>query len=200
MDAMDSQAIELGKRISALCDGALPAKELAQTMADLSAHSEGVSTWHTYHVIGDVLRSEAMAPAVQELDFLERLEKRLAQEPMRVVEPVPLSHAPETTRDSSNASVYRWKWLAGVSFALLLSTVAAGLWKQDLNSAGQLAAKGNSLVASAPDIPSQGDGLVMIRDPELDALMAAHRQLGGHSALQGPAGFLRNATLERPVR
>jgi sigma-E factor negative regulatory protein RseA len=41
---------------------------------------------------------------------------------------------------------------------------------------------------------------VMLRDPELDALMAAHQQMGGHSAWQMPSGFLRNATYERPVR
>ncbi|MHB8949586.1 MAG: sigma-E factor negative regulatory protein, partial [Rhodoferax sp.] len=36
----------------------------------------------------------------------------------------------------------------------------------------------------------------MIRDPQLDALLAAHKQFGGTSALQGPAGFLRNATFD----
>jgi sigma-E factor negative regulatory protein RseA len=40
----------------------------------------------------------------------------------------------------------------------------------------------------------------MIRDPRLDELLAAHRQLGGASALQAPAGFLRNATFEAPAR
>jgi sigma-E factor negative regulatory protein RseA len=30
--------------------------------------------------------------------------------------------------------------------------------------------------------------------------MAAHRQFGGASALQMPAGFLRNATFEGPAR
>ena len=40
----------------------------------------------------------------------------------------------------------------------------------------------------------------MIRDPQLDELLAAHRQLGGASALQMPAGFLRNATFEGPTR
>jgi sigma-E factor negative regulatory protein RseA len=41
----------------------------------------------------------------------------------------------------------------------------------------------------------------MIRDPRLDEMLAAHRQLGGGaSALQTPAGFLRNATFEGPVR
>ncbi len=37
---------------------------------------------------------------------------------------------------------------------------------------------------------------VMLRDPRLDELLAAHRQFGGTSALQMPAGFLRNATFE----
>jgi sigma-E factor negative regulatory protein RseA len=36
----------------------------------------------------------------------------------------------------------------------------------------------------------------MIRDAELDALLAAHRQFGGTSAFQVPTGFLRNATFE----
>ena len=34
----------------------------------------------------------------------------------------------------------------------------------------------------------------------IDALLAAHQQLGGHSAWQMPSGFLRNATFERPAR
>jgi sigma-E factor negative regulatory protein RseA len=40
----------------------------------------------------------------------------------------------------------------------------------------------------------------MIRDPRLDQLLAAHRQLGGATALQAPSGFLRNATFEGPAR
>ena len=39
----------------------------------------------------------------------------------------------------------------------------------------------------------------MLRDPRLDELLAAHRQLGG-AALQMPSGFLRNATFEGPGR
>jgi sigma-E factor negative regulatory protein RseA len=41
---------------------------------------------------------------------------------------------------------------------------------------------------------------IMVRDPQLDELMAAHRQLGGHSILQVPTVFLRNATFEESVR
>jgi sigma-E factor negative regulatory protein RseA len=40
----------------------------------------------------------------------------------------------------------------------------------------------------------------MMRDPRLDALLAAHKQFGATSALQTPAGFLRNATFEGAAR
>ena len=43
------------------------------------------------------------------------------------------------------------------------------------------------------------DGVVL-RDPQLEALLSAHRQFGGASALQMPAGFLRNATYDAPQR
>jgi sigma-E factor negative regulatory protein RseA len=40
----------------------------------------------------------------------------------------------------------------------------------------------------------------MIRDPELDKLLEAHRLNGGISALQLPAGFVRNATFDKSSR
>jgi sigma-E factor negative regulatory protein RseA len=36
----------------------------------------------------------------------------------------------------------------------------------------------------------------VLRDPRLEQLLAEHRQFGGMSALQAPAGFLRNATYD----
>jgi sigma-E factor negative regulatory protein RseA len=48
---------------------------------------------------------------------------------------------------------------------------------------------------TAPASPAQSVmPSTMLRDPQLDALLAAHRQFGGTSALQMPSGFLRNAT------
>jgi sigma-E factor negative regulatory protein RseA len=40
----------------------------------------------------------------------------------------------------------------------------------------------------------------MMRDPRLDQLLQAHRQLAGTSVLQTPSGFLRNATFEAQGR
>jgi sigma-E factor negative regulatory protein RseA len=47
---------------------------------------------------------------------------------------------------------------------------------------------------------ADGGSAVLIRDPRLDAFLAAHEQFGGTSALQMPAGFFRNATFEGPTR
>jgi len=55
-------------------------------------------------------------------------------------------------------------------------------------------------VASSTLVASQQDAAVMLRDPRLDALLAAHRQHGGVTALQMPAGFLRNATFDEGAR
>jgi sigma-E factor negative regulatory protein RseA len=61
--------------------------------------------------------------------------------------------------------------------------------------AGQVAA-----TTPAATVVTNSDNSVMLRDPQLDELLAAHRQLGGGSALQTPAGFLRNATFDAPRR
>ena len=59
----------------------------------------------------------------------------------------------------------------------------------------------------AATTPASGAAMVvnttqgpLIRDAQLEALMAEHRQNGGMSALQMPAGFLRNATYDAPGR
>jgi len=49
---------------------------------------------------------------------------------------------------------------------------------------------------SSSMVLASGEPRVMLRDARLDALLAAHKQFGGASALQVPAGFLRNATFE----
>jgi sigma-E factor negative regulatory protein RseA len=49
------------------------------------------------------------------------------------------------------------------------------------------------MLASTAVVVNTPQGAV-IRDAQLETLMAEHRQHGGMSALQMPAGFLRNAT------
>lgn len=197
------------EQLSALADGQLQGEELAQAL-QFASQDEGEATWQLYHLVGDVLRSPELASR-QHGDgaLLMRLREQLAQEPAYP----PLSQAAQPVVGvvasqvpaSANASVFRWKMVAG--FASLAAVAAVG-WSaftglQGASSAGaQLAAAPERAQSSAPVVAVAGaDGQqVMIRDPRLDELLAAHKQFGSTSALQMPAGFLRNATFETPAR
>ena len=202
MDKMNSIPNE---RVCDLVDGRVPNGECARGFEALLCDAEAVQTWHTYHVIGDVLRSAELAPTSSDNAFLERLQRRLAQEPIRPVlaenvHPV-IAHS---SLPSANASVFRWKMLAGVASIALVGVVGLSPWTQTgpRGDAQRMAAQ--SVVAPRPPastlVAADTAAGTMLRDARLDELMAAHRQLGGHSALQVPAGFLRNATYEGPTR
>jgi sigma-E factor negative regulatory protein RseA len=62
-------------------------------------------------------------------------------------------------------------------------------------AAAQLA---QSATQAAPVFTQTAAG-AMLRNPQLDALIAAHNQAGGTSALQMPSGFLRSATFTTDV-
>ena len=186
--------------VSALADGKLRGEEFARTVDWVNETDEARRTWHTYHLVGDVLRSGESVVSAYDADFLQRLKLRLQQETLRsrpIVAPDLISNEQGMARasvqndlnsSSANDSRFRWKLLAGLAS---LSTVAVMGWQMvggwvDLGAAPQLAQ-----VPVQSVLPQR-----MIRDPQLDALLAAHKQFGGTSALQGPAGFLRNATFD----
>ena len=188
----------LNERISALMDGNLTAAELDALLAEMAQQDASANDWHIYHLVGDVMRSNQLAPQRAELDFLARLELRLVQEVVEqpsMLQPPPLSTvAPPRMRASANGP---WRWAMGVTFTLLVGVVSVGMWDAVAPvSSPQLALEA---APSAESASAQAPS-VMLRDPGLDALMAAHQQLGGHSAWQMPSGFLRNATYERPAR
>jgi len=187
------------EKLSALVDGDLLAS-VQDELADLLADPNTVQTWHLYHIVGDVLRSEELAPTAQDLAFWERLEQKMALEPSRpagVTELAANTGVQPARGQAANASVLRWKWVAGLACTVLVAAAGLGMWPQGVpDGSGQATA-----VADIPQEVAAGAGTsVMLRDPQLDALMAAHQQLGGHSALQMPSGFLRNATYERPAQ
>ncbi|MES2950195.1 MAG: sigma-E factor negative regulatory protein [Pseudomonadota bacterium] len=190
------------EHISDFVDGHLPDEECAQALDDLLSDPQAMKTWHAYHVVGDVLRSAELAPSNRDLAFLEKLERRLAQEqPARPPVLEDGSASFDSSVPSANASVFRWKMLAGMACTALIGVIGLSLWTQtSQDGRAQMAVQ----VPAAPPAPSlvtsdTGAG-PMLRDARLDELMAAHRQLGGHSALQVPAGFLRNATHEGNAR
>ncbi len=190
------------ERVCDLVDGHEPDDDSVLALDALLSDREAVQTWHAYHVIGDVLRSSELAPSSSDHAFLERFERRLASEPMR---PVMVHSSPVvsvTGGSSANASVFRWKMLAGVAGFALVGVVGSSLWTQTGPRSDAQIATQSVVVPPAPTtlIAADTGAGTMLRDARLDELMAAHRQLGGHSALQVPAGFVRNATYEGPAR
>lgn len=203
------------EQLSALADGQLQDAELADAL-EYAGQDEAIATWQLYHLVGDVLRSSDLAQPVN-ANFMDRLRTELAKEPLpvRSEEPVQVAMVAPVSVDAANASVFRWKMAAG--FASLAAVAAIG-WSSLSSLQGgpgqvpvgaQLAQSaersGGATLVSAPAAPvvavADADGQqVMLRDPRLDELLAAHKQFGSTSALQMPAGFLRNATFETPSR
>nr|WP_315238374.1 sigma-E factor negative regulatory protein [uncultured Albidiferax sp.] len=207
--------------LSALADGQLRGEAFALAVERVAQQPEAQATWHAYHVVGDVLRSNDLAFCADDQGFLARLQSRLALEPVLVptvnatnliaiaaYESSAKAHFDEENSAeavAANAPRFRWKLVAGL--ASLLAVVAVG-W----NVAGGLVSvsTGPQLAQSTPAASvlqavalGNTDGAVpqvMLRDARLDALVAAHKQFGGTSALQMPAGFISNATYETPAR
>jgi sigma-E factor negative regulatory protein RseA len=199
--------IETHEMMSALADGQLQGEALARGMEAAAADPAAREAWATYHLIGDILRSGELAVAAPAGDFMDKLSARLALEPVpapnrpAVMRPMPVGAA-ALPQEAANDGSFRWKMLAG---AASVAAVAAVSWTFVASPAAPLAqpqlAAAPAVVAPAPATVLAGSERgVMIRDPRLDELMAAHRQFGGANALQMPAGFLRNATFEGPAR
>lgn len=231
-------------RLSALADGALHGEEFGQTVDWLTRDTEALTQWHAYHVIGDVLRSSDLARGAADMDFVARLQTRLASEPLPHLVEVPESAVVRTqpaaeisrvtpiraavAQQAANADVFRWKAVAG--FASLAAVAAIG-WS---SFAGFGGASSDAVLAAAPaaasangagavqlvsatTVPAAGASAaraapfaatvpvllvgndtpqVMLRNPRLDELLAAHGQATAGSVLQSPPGFVRNASFE----
>jgi sigma-E factor negative regulatory protein RseA len=202
------------EQLSALADGQLEGGAWEQAMQ--CAHDEdGRSTWNLYHLVGDVLRSPELAQHADNGAFLQRLQLRLADEPvpgrpaqdsLQTVVPPPAPAA-----QAANAPVFYWKMVAGLASVAAVAVVGWSSW-----GSLQTAPAGASMVAlsSAPAAPvaasvaapvlaqanSPSIEPIMLRDPRLDELLAARQKFGSTTALQMPARFLRNATFEAPAR
>jgi sigma-E factor negative regulatory protein RseA len=199
------------ERISALMDGVLQADECALVLGGLLTDKQSIETWHVYQVVGDVLRSPELAPTRGDRAFWERLELRLSQEPekpssetgpdLSAMVDGGRAGVVDTSKPVANAPLFRWKLLAGVACSALVVVMGTGLWNQTkLHGGGEMAAVNPTSSAAPVVVATETSAGPMLRDPHLDELMAAHRQLGGHSALQLPTGFLRNATYEGASR
>lgn len=215
---MTPQPLDEAELISALVDGQLQGEAFARTV-DRLVHSDAArASWHTYHVVGEVLRSGEAQGCGRDAAFMQRLRLGLQQSSVQVLmdddvlvspaQPDPTSTAPTSTAStpkytSANDAFFSWKHLALA--ASLAAFMLTGWTLLGSFERAQVAAQLAQAEASAGPAPQAltaqtAEPPVMLRDPRLDALLAAHKQFGGTSALQTPAGFLRNATFEGAAR
>lgn len=213
--------------LSALADGELEAAAVSRACAAWRDDAGARATWHAYHLIGDVLRSEDLcADAGRDELFLARLRKRLADEPV-VLAPEPLPAAapamPGIKVANGGALVRRRAWaapfamaagfvaVAGVVVATRLTptigispadTLAAAAPQTTLASAQRVAASAATFAADDLQSGDASDGsasdMKLVRDAALDRYLAAHRQYG--YALAVPGVTLRNAAAYEPGR
>ena len=208
--AGDATPVPAREWLSALLDGECPPERVAQATATRAdADADLYADWSRHHWIGEALRgspASRLPPASPA--FADAVLARLALEPAPM--PSPLDAAPAPTQPlppaAANDAVFRWKMVAGLAS---VATVAALSWSF---LSGGVAANHGQQWAQAPALqpvaasdpstePAGLQGVVtakglMWRDPQLDALLAAHRQHGGMNALHVPVGFLRNATYD----
>ena len=198
MEKMQTQEI-----ISAMADGQLRGGAFARGMELAAGDPAALEAWHAYHLIGDVLRSSELAAGTLPDVFLARLRSRLQQE-QPLAAPVS-GGAPQTPalplpgvlqQAASNDATFRWKLVAGFASVAALAAIT---WSAVGGMAGQ-PEQARLAAIPAATVPVANVPGPMIRDPQLDEFLAAHRQVAGASALQAPAGFLRNAAFEGSSR
>lgn len=201
------------EQISTLVDGQLTGHDLDLALDQL-ADDEARESWRVYHLIGDVMRSPDLAVGYgKHADFMGRLRMRLAAESRA---PQASVHAaeekrPDLRRPAANDQVFRWKLVAGLTSMAAVGVLGWGLLTgpgMPLRGGVQLAS--NTPVSLTTGANSRGTavetgldtagGATILRDPELDQLLAAHRQVAGDAAFGQMAGFLHNTTFERSTR
>lgn len=196
--------------VSALADGQLRGEAFARAVESACEDPEARAAWGAYHLAGDVLRFGASPGRSSDDEFVARWRERLARENAMGVPALDsiaagARGAAAAPRKAANDGTFRWKAAAG--FASVAAVAAIG-WNivatvPGATPSSRLALAPAPVQQPAPATVATAGGeqrQVMIRDPRLDELLAAHRQAGGASALQMPAGFLRNATYEAPSR
>ena len=140
----------------------------------------------THLAIGKALRggTDAEVTSVAQLDeFWQRVQSGIERAPVN--SPSEAAFEPQVV--AANDGQFKWRAVASVAVsALALSAwLAIGLGQSDSESP--------ALASYTPTfVPVMSANVSVVRDPELDAFLAAHRQRGSASALQGPVGFVRN--------
>ena len=176
---------EQRRLLSAVADGDADAAGLQRACA-LWAGAQARETWHTYHLIGDALRSDDLAASpARDAAFLAALRTRLADEPVPLA---PAASAPTPQR--------RWLGVAAVAAGFVaVGGVALGLRgpPPGLASPALVAlAPGAASAVVAGEPPTLVANGTLIRDAQLDRYLRAHREMTVGQPTALPGGALRS--------
>lgn len=188
-------------KLSALCDGEADPAEAQGSFEGWRDDAALRARWHSYQWIGDVMRSDDLASTAEhDQAFLLALRERLAKEPV-VLAPARADSVVPTVASAGQqlavAGGRRQRWGAPMAMAAGVMVTGAlvvmsSSGPQPTASPGPLAlqpvpqaqtvAAGPAIGASAVQV---GD---MLRNPELDRYLNAHRQFVQGSTLSVPGG------------
>lgn len=178
--------------LSALADGDAQAADKACRL--WRGDEQARRTWHAYHLIGDVMRSEdlAVAPA-RDAAFLAGLRQRLAAEPVVL--------APE------RPAARRQPWLLPAAMAAGFVLVAGVLVVARVSLPGaqpaavEIAATSDASALALGQPELRAGGSTLITDARLDEFLRAHQAAGAGMAMAAaaPGGTLHRVGMLVPA-
>lgn len=201
MDTMLNEPNQKGdtrQALSSLMDSELAPAELSPVVGAWQQDADSRATWHCYHLIGDVMRSDELArPARRDAAMLQALRARLADEPVPLAPraladavpglPVPLSAG---AGQRGAAAGRRFGRLRGPAAAVAAGFVVVAGVLVVLRQAAPPAADGAQLAqSSAPQARAvvNTEAGALVRNAGLDRYLEAHRKLGNSAVAAGAA-------------
>lgn len=173
---MSDQLEQQRQQWSTLMDGEADAATVAALCARWRSDAQARRTWHAWHLVGDVLRSDDLSStAARDARFISMLRERLAAEPVVLAPP------------SAAAPRRRWTSAAAVAagFVAVVGTVLVMDFPAPPAAEPALAQRapevepvraGPAAVAEPQFVVADGQ---LIRDARLDRYLAAHKPVGG---------------------
>ena len=163
------------ERISAFMDGEAARSETQQAMARLKDDDDHRETWHTFHLIGDMMRGD---PVLSD-DFMARFRARMAQEPTQL--------APRVTwRKSTQIALSAAASLSAVAIVLALVLSDNPLRPQAQVAVAPQPAAAVVAQASRP-APAANQRKV-------NEYLMAHQEYSPSTAFQGVAPYVRTVS------
>jgi sigma-E factor negative regulatory protein RseA len=189
--------------MSALADG--EAEAVPAACALWRDDADARATWHAYHLIGDVLRSDDLAaPSARDADFLSALRTRLAQEPT-VLAPAVAAAVASPSPTSAQRPIWLLPLAAAAGFVVVTGVMVLARTSAPAADAPVVAVggRGNPALQLTSNGVAPAGALVipgqLIRDARLEAYFRAHRGAFGGTPAAMPGGVPRNIETLAPV-